>query len=69
MSDEAKESDGKPAETLEEKLIDASADLDLFFQYHLHDSVSASKPAGAPVGSWDAGGDVVNFGFLFTMRF
>jgi hypothetical protein len=69
VSDEAKEAGDKAPETLEEKLVDASADLDLFFQYHLHDSVSASKPAGDPVGSWDAGGNVVNFGFLFTVRF
>ncbi len=69
VSEEAKGADGKAAETLEEKLVDASADLDIFFQYHLHDGISANKPAGDPVGSWDADGNVVNFGFLFTVRF
>ncbi len=68
MSDEAKESEGR-AETMEEALTDASFDLDLFVQYHFHQSVSADKPAGDPIGSWDADGGVLNLGFSFTTRF
>ncbi len=61
--------EGGDADTLEERLVDASADLHFFFQYHLHTAVSANKPVGVPVGSWDADGGIINFGFILTVRF
>jgi long-chain fatty acid transport protein len=68
LSDEAKASEGR-AETMEEALVDASFDLDVFLQYHFHESVSADKPAGDPVGDWDADGGLFNVGFSLTARF
>ncbi|MGE0709320.1 MAG: OmpP1/FadL family transporter [Planctomycetota bacterium] len=68
-SDKAKEKRKERAQTIFEALEDFSFDLDLFFQYHLHEDVSASRPATDPIGSWDAGGGIVNFGFMFTGRF
>jgi hypothetical protein len=68
-SEEAKDKGGKRAQTIFEAMEDFSFDLDLFFQYHLHEEASADRPATDPIGSWDAGGGIVNFGFMFTARF
>ena len=68
LSDEAQADEGR-AETMKEALVNASFDLDLFFQLHWHPEVSASKPPTDPVGDWDAGGFIVNFGFALTSRF
>lgn len=68
VSDEARASGGK-ARNLDELTRDASYDLDLFFQLHYHPTVEATKPATDPVGSWEAGGFVVNFGVALTARF
>jgi len=68
ISDEAQEG-GEDAETIEEALVDASVDLDFFFQYHLHESRDQTKPATDPIGSWEAGGGIVNFGASLTFRF
>lgn len=68
VSDEAKASGGK-AQNLDELTRDASYDLDVFFQLHYHPTVEANKPASDPVGSWEAGGFILNLGFAFTARF
>ena len=68
ISDEAEDA-GAAAETIEEALVDASFDLDLFFQAHIHTKRSQDKPPGDPVGDWDAGGQIFNFGIQFTARF
>ena len=57
------------AETWAEFTADASFDIDLFFQYHFHPEVSARNGPTDPVGDWDAGGGIVNFGFTLTARF
>jgi hypothetical protein len=67
-SDEATDS-GAAAETIDEALVDASFDLDVFFQAHIHTQQTQSKPAGDPVGDWEASGQIFNFGIQFTARF
>ncbi len=37
--------------------------------FALDSAVSANKPVGDPVGSWDADGGIINFGFILTVRF
>lgn len=68
-SEDAKEGPDREAQTFLELLDEFSFDLDLFFQYHLHEGSSARRPATDPIGSWDADGGIVNFGFTFTSRF
>jgi long-subunit fatty acid transport protein len=68
VSDEAKESKQR-SRTLDEALSDASLDVDLVFQWHLHERVSADKPSGDAVGDWDADGSVINLGIAVTGRF
>ncbi len=68
VSDEARAGGGK-AQNLDELTRDASYDLDVFVQLHYHPTVSADKPATDPVGDWEAGGFILNFGFAFTARF
>ncbi|MBX3468058.1 MAG: outer membrane protein transport protein [Planctomycetes bacterium] len=68
VSDAAQTGGGK-AQTIQELTRDASYDLDLFFQLHWHPTIKQDKPATDPVGDWEAGGVIVNFGFAFTARF
>jgi long-subunit fatty acid transport protein len=60
---------GARAETFEELSRDASYDLDLFMQLHWHPTISTDKPATDPIGDWEAGGFIINFGLTFTARF
>lgn len=57
------------ARTADDLMRQSSFDLDLFVQVHWHPERSQSKPATDPVGDWEAGGTIVNFGFGFTARF
>lgn len=68
VSDEAAAGGGR-AETFAELSRDASYDLDLFAQVHWHPTIETNKPATDPIGDWEAGGVIVNFGFTFTARF
>lgn len=70
VGSDAKVKEGKKAETAAQMLKDASYDLDLFLQLHFHPERSQDKVSPTdPVGNWDAGGFIINFGFAFTLRF
>ncbi|MDC3378903.1 outer membrane protein transport protein [Planctomycetota bacterium] len=67
---EAEESaEGGEAQTFGQAVDRAKVDVDLFFQYHFHPEVSVTRPATDAIGSWDAGGSIVNFGIQITAKF
>lgn len=69
ITEAAKEKEGAPAQNFEELSRDASFDIDLFAQVHWHQRQDQDKPAGDPVGDWEADGLIFNFGLGLTARF